>query len=311
MKKVLFLLLVLCLILFGCEAQSNVSGEEWARFYYKDSEPSYFSDTGIMAAEDRSLGWDQHTVSGLMELYLQGPVSGSLLLPVPQGLKLLKTEVLPEEVTLIFDDSLAALSPMELHIAGSCIARTLWEYGDYQKITIKAQTQLLDGQEAFAVYPESLVLSDHGAGQPSTLIHLYFSGVQGRFLVEEQRSKSLKEEESLPEYVLQALLEGPDRPGLLTTIPEGTLLLDVSVADGVCIVNFSSEFLQNLPKEELQQRMTVFSVVNSLTQLDEISSVEFLVEGSPVEQYGDVDLSEALVFNETLIGPAQDDADAS
>ncbi len=83
------------------------------------------------------------------------------------------------------------------------------------------------------------------------------------------------------------------------------MLLNVSVVDRVCLVYFSAEFLQNRPRNELAERMTVFSVVNSLTQLENVDSVEILVEGSSVGRYYELDLSRELVRDEAMIGPVR------
>lgn len=306
MRKMLCVCLVLVLVFSGCIHQPEAAGNEGVRFYYRNNqEEAYFSETGIMAFETRSIRWEQQSIAGLMEVYLQGPVSLELSSPFPKDLQLIETQILPDEITLTFDDSLASLSTVGLRVAAGCIARTLWEYGGYGTVILKAQNQPLDGQARLVLYPEALVLSDHSAGQSNAQVQLYFADAQGRFLIEEQRTELVDSDISLPEYILHSLIAGPQSEQLLPTIPEGTALLNVSVLDGVCLVNFSYEFWQNRPKEQLAERMTVFSVVNSLTQLEEINSVEILVEGSPMERYLHLGLSEAFVEDRSLIGPVR------
>ncbi len=306
MRKILCVCLALMLMLSGCWQQPEVAEADGVRFYYRDKrEEAVFSETGIMAYEMRSIRWEQQSIDGLMELYLRGPVSSELTSPFPKDLQLIGTQILPGEITLTFDDSLASLSAVGLRVAAGCIARTLWEYGGYDTVILKAQTQLLGGEESLELHPESLVLSDRSAGQSNAQVRLFFSDAQGRFLIEERRTNLLESDDDLPEYILRSLIAGPQSEQLLPTIPKGTALLNVSVLDGVCLVTFSSEFVQNWPKEQLSERMTVFSVVNSLTQLEEINSVEFLVEDNPMKRPLYLDLSKSFVEDESLVGPVR------
>lgn len=306
MRKFLCLCLAVLLMLSGCTGQSPAQSENGVRFYYRNTdETAYFSETGIMAAETRSIRWEQQSITGLMEVYLQGPISPELTSPFPKDLRLIETKILPGEITLIFDDSLASLSAVGLRVAAGCIARTLWEYGGYETVILQAESQLLDSEEQLVIKPAELVLSDNSAGQTSAPVRLYFADAQSRFLVEEQRSKPADIAMSLPEYILRSLITGPQSDSLSPTIPKGTMLLSVSVQDGACLVDFSAEFWQNRPEQELQERMTVFSVVNSLSQLDEIDTVEILVEGNPVPRYLYLDLAQPLSEDSRLIGPVR------
>ena len=306
MRKILCFCLALVLVFSGCMYQPEVSEGDGVRFYYRDKrEEAYFSETGIMASEMRSIRWEQQSIKGLMEVYLQGPVSSELISPFPKDLQLLDTQILPGEITLTFNDSLSSLSPAGLRVAAGCIARTLWEYGGYETVILKAQTQLLDEKDRLVLYPEEFVLRDRNVGQPNIQMRLYFADAQERFLIEEQRTEPVDGDVSLPEYILRSLIAGPQSEQLQPTIPEGTALLDVSVLDGTCFVYFSSEFWQNRPKQQLEERMTVFSVVNSLTQLEEINSVKIVAEGEPGERYLYLDLSEPFVEDKSLIGPVR------
>lgn len=304
MKRLLCLLLAL-LLLTGCGIATVGQSDAGVLFYYRGSSGDYLSELGAMGAERRALHEDQQNVAGLMELYLGGPMTPELFSPFPNGMRLLRSEVSGQELTLIFDDSLAALSGVGLHLACACIARTLGEYAGYETVTFRAETQSLDGEAQYTVRPADLVLEDHSAGQPNALVRLYFSDAQSRYLIEEQRSASIEDSTSLPDYILHSLIGGPQSESLRPTIPDGTMLLNVSVVERVCIVNFSAEFLQNRPRNGLEERMTVFSVVNSLTQLEEVDSVEILVEGSSVERYFELNLSRELVRDEAVIGPVR------
>ena len=304
MKRVVCLLLLLAL-LCGCSTIGLGRRDTGVAFYYRDTGSDYFSSLGAMGIEHRTLREDHTGLNDMMELYLGGPIDPELASPFPKGMRLVRSEMTSKEITLVFDDSLASLTGVGLRLACACIARTISEYGGYETVTVQAETLELDGEDSITVQPSALVLEDRSAGQPNALVQLFYADAQRRYLIEEQRSAPLEEVRELPEFILRSLIEGPQSENLGATIPKGTMLLNVSVVDRVCLVNFSSEFLQNRPREELDERMTVFSVVNSLTQLEEVDSVEILVEGSSVERYYELNLDRELVRDEDMIGPVR------
>ena len=85
--------------------------------------------------------------------------------------------------------------------------------------------------------------------------------------------------------VLQKVLEGPTAPGLFPSIPKDTKLLEVFIDDaGVAYVDFSDTLSANHPGGMLNEQVTVYSIVNSLTyNLPEIRQVKILVGGAEKE----------------------------
>jgi len=95
---------------------------------------------------------------------------------------------------------------------------------------------------------------------------LYFGSSDGEHLVAVE--KDIAKVEGIARQTVNALIEGPDfQSGLLPTIPAGTSLLDINVKeDGLCIVDFSEELVANMPGGQLNEQLTVFSIVNTLCQ---------------------------------------------
>lgn len=133
-------------------------------------------------------------------------------------------------------------------------------------------------------------------------IILYFSDSQAEKLVPEER-EVVKGGLPLEEIIVRELIRGPEKKGLFKTIPESARLLSLSVKDGVAHVNFSREIQTKHWGGSAGEGMTVYSVVNSLTQLEGIKKVQFLVEGRKVESLlGHMDTSEPVGPNKSIIG---------
>ena len=306
MKRMICLLLVLAL-LCGCSGQSLVRNEIPVTFYYISENPDYFSDTGILGPESRTLRGDQNSVEDMLNRYLKGPLSQDLSSPFPPDLRLIRAERGEREITLVFDDSLAGQTGIRLQLTCACIARTVAEYdSSFETVHIRAEHLPLEGdRETLSLRPDELILADRNAGQTNTPVLLYFSDLNSRYLLSEQDSLPSKDSAKLAELIVDRLIKGPKNDSLLATIPAGTRRLNVTMAERVCVVNLSEEFLDNGPQTALAERMTVFSLVNSLTQLDEVDAVDIRVEGKKLGRYFHLDLSDELQPDERMIGPVR------
>jgi germination protein M len=93
---------------------------------------------------------------------------------------------------------------------------------------------------------------------------------------------------------LTALVAGPSGD-LFTTIPDGTELLDVNLADGTATVDLSEEFASG--GGTLSMTARVAQVVFTATQFDNVERVVFWLEGAPIEYLG----GEGLVMSEPWV----------
>jgi len=90
---------------------------------------------------------------------------------------------------------------------------------------------------------------------------------------------------------MEALLAGPNddelgaRPAMYTTIPEGTRFLGLTIDAGVATVNLSKEFESGGGSANVLGRLA--QVVYTLTQFPSIETVQFQLDGQPIEVFSD------------------------
>ncbi len=133
-------------------------------------------------------------------------------------------------------------------------------------------------------------------------VNLYFSDSQAMYLVPEKR-KILKTS-TLARHIVNELIKGPVSPDLYPTIPEGTSINEVYIADDIAYVDLSEEVFKNHPGGSSGELMTVYSMVNTLTEIPPIRSVQILVAGNERESLvGHVDISRPLLRDEDWIKP--------
>ena len=86
--------------------------------------------------------------------------------------------------------------------------------------------------------------------------------------------------------IMQWLIKGPQSSNLIKLIPEGTVLHDIKIEKSCAIINVSNEFL-NYETEENKLKI-INSIANTLTNLKEINSVKFLINGEENENLKEI-----------------------
>jgi germination protein M len=133
-------------------------------------------------------------------------------------------------------------------------------------------------------------------------VNLYFSDSQAMYLVPEKRKIS-----QIPSLARQAVIElikGPESSDLYPAIPQGTKINEVYIADDIVYIDLSKEIFENHPGGSSGELMTVYSIVNTLTEIPPIKGVQILVEGNEMESLvGHIDISMPLLRDEDWIKP--------
>lgn len=125
-------------------------------------------------------------------------------------------------------------------------------------------------------------------------IVLFFADRDGN-LVPERRS--IPRTPGIARKTMQELCKGPSSSDLLATLPEGTRLRDINIniKNGLCTVDFSRELQQKHKGGSSGEILTIYSIVNTLTQFPTVDKVIILVEGMKLPTLaGHMDLSVPL-----------------
>lgn len=136
--------------------------------------------------------------------------------------------------------------------------------------------------------------------QQSIKLTLYFPNSDASGLIATERTVAVENQEII-KTIFKELATPP--AGLEKPLPLGTILLGATVsADGVATIDLSTDFKKNFGGGSAGEQMTMFSIVNSLTTLSNVKSVQFLLDGKKLDGIlGNLDTSTPLKRNESLI----------
>ena len=121
-----------------------------------------------------------------------------------------------------------------------------------------------------------------------TMVSLYFYNSETGELESEARLIDAVELLENPYYTLvQLLIEGPKNEKLKTLIPDNVVINSATLIDNCVTLDMSQEFLIYTEDPDLKNKM-INSIVNTLTELTEVESVKFVINGDKNSEFSEV-----------------------
>ena len=109
-----------------------------------------------------------------------------------------------------------------------------------------------------------------------TMVTLYFLNSETKELKSEGKLINASELLKNPyKKIAQLLIEGPNNSELANVFPENTRILDAKIEKHCVTLNFSEEILNF--KDDVQKYNIINSILNSLTELNEVDAIKILV----------------------------------
>ena len=134
-------------------------------------------------------------------------------------------------------------------------------------------------------------------------LHIYY-GIKGKDKLEGETKKVRKNSMRIGQarQIVNSLLDAPSNERLYRLLPENLTLRGLFYDSGLFIIDFSREFNKIYQYGANEQVLAVYSIVNSITELDPKAKVRFLINGTePEGDEGHLDLSMQLSRLESII----------
>lgn len=129
-------------------------------------------------------------------------------------------------------------------------------------------------------------------------ILIYFSDDQAEYMKGEYRTIS---NDDPVKNAVNELLKGPNSANLVALIPEVTKLLNAEIKNNVAYVDFSTDILEGVAGGSTLQRFIIYTIVNTLTEIDEVDAVQILIDGKNVGTFGDFEIGSPLYRDINMI----------
>lgn len=123
---------------------------------------------------------------------------------------------------------------------------------------------------------------------------LYFYDEGKRKLVGVERKVSRPAYVSREKSLLTELQVSPELEGLTALLKPNIKINDVRARNQVCYVDFGQEFVKEYSEMGIKKQLLIYSIVNTLTNLEEVEYVQFLINGENPEIYVETDSLKGL-----------------
>ncbi len=282
MRKTISLFLafaVLCTLLWGCRASEDEQPENTYTLYYTTADRC-----SLIAEEQQIEGEDTQVVAfNMLEAMRMPATVGNASLFVTDGLLKRVYQDSDNIMSVYMSEEYSKLKVSDevLLRAGIVLALTQLENIDYVVIYVNGEPLADALGNIVGVMSANSFLdskSENLNNYQQVTVTVYFSDATGEKLVATERNTTISTSISKERQVVTALLEGPEDNSLLPTMPAGTSLISVTVKNNICYVNLSADFLTGDLK--ISPYATIYSLVNSLTALSNISKVQIMIDGS-------------------------------
>lgn len=278
-KRILSILLVFVMMftLVGCRENAAKEGEYDIYYLNMDKTKLVAEKYDSSGATGEELLWE------LLARLKSAPEDSKLRQTIPSNIEVTGISVNGSYLFVDFSSAYKDMSPTEEVLVRAGIVRTLIQANVCSIIAFTVNSEALvsrDGTLVGTMTADSFVENPGkqiNSSVESTLT-LYFSDPDGTGLVKESRTVHHSSNISMEKLIMEQLIEGPKSSNLQGTIPVGTTLISVTLVDGVCYVNLSESF--RTQSATVPEEITLYSIVNSLSELPGVSTVQLAINGS-------------------------------
>ena len=275
-------LLLLLALLGDCKKKENTEAktdEEGYQIYYLNKDETATATVNYQPEAKDTDGLIQE----LLKKLATTPEGGSLEAVLTDSVFVTDYTLDNGQLTLHFDPAYQDMDGIREILCRSAVVRTLCQIPDVEYVSfLIGDNPLMDlnknpvGQMNADSFVENT--GDAINEETVTTLTLYFANKSGDKLVKEKVNVTGSSNISVEKLVVESLIRGPvsgdtDYP----TLPPGTKILSISTKDGICYVNLNDGFLEQ--GYNVTEAVTIYSIVDSLTELSGISKVQILVNG--------------------------------
>lgn len=269
--------LVLLFTLGGCNQEKQKEGEY--QVYYLNMDK-----TKLVAEAYDSTGTEgEALLMELLEKLKTAPENSKLRQTIPADVEVNGISINGSYLFIDFNEKYKKMSPTEEVLVRAGIVRTLMQANVCSVVAFTVNSEPLlshDGSLVGTMSADSFVENPGKQINSSieTTLTLYFANAEGTALMKETRNVHHSSNISMEKLIMEQLIEGPKSSTRQGTLPSGTTLISVTQVDGVCYVNLSESF--RTQSASVAEEITLYSIVNSLSELPGVTRVQLAVNGS-------------------------------
>lgn len=129
---------------------------------------------------------------------------------------------------------------------------------------------------------------------------LYFTDSAAQYLRGEERNLS-SDDDAVEWAIVYELIKGPKSENLSPSVQGEVGILSIQTQNGLCTIDLTKEFVEANTGGSAKENIAIYSLVNSLCELQTIDKVKINIEGNTEAEFGEMLLDTPLEPNKDLV----------
>ncbi|MBQ3392831.1 MAG: GerMN domain-containing protein [Lachnospiraceae bacterium] len=305
MKKKIMLYPALLILLLAAamgtvSCKKGGSDKSGIKIYYLNKDGSSLEDRAYTPKADET----EEIIDELLGRLTGPPEDPALQAPI-SGFSLESSAYKDGALSLDFSSAYHDLPVVSEILTRTAIVHTLCSYSEVTSVGFTVEGEPLtdaEGEEPGQMTPAQFIYNadTEMRNYEKVRLHLYFANESGDRLVDTYRNVVYNSNMSLERLVVEQVLKGTESSFAYPTLNPETKVISVTTRDRICYVNLDSNF-QSEPYH-VTPETAIYSLVNSLTELDGVENVQISVDGQADAVFMEsLSLSASFSRNESLI----------
>lgn len=275
-KENFILLLIFSIVLsFNLSACGNSKKDETKYTVYY---PDYSGES--MLSKETSYAADASTKKTVDFLISQIKDNDEMALPDEIEIKSTSFNKKKHELGINITSGYRSLNGYKETVLRAAIVKTVLQVKEIKTVSFSIDGQALTDSNGTVVgaMSQDTFIEDFGKDQAALItkrVKLYYAYQDGKSLVAVSRTLHYGSSTGLEQTVVNTLSKAPYEGDLRTAFSDSSKILNVSVSDGICFLDIDSSFFTDMA--DVSQDVALYSLVNSLTEIDGINKVSITV----------------------------------
>lgn len=302
-RTILYLLFLTAVLCAGC-GSSEPEGTAVDISYLNKNETKLVKETHYLTGEDT-----KEMIIEVLTLMCSVPDNKELKAVLAGGINVISYSYDGGQVIVSLGEKYKELTKTTEVLTRAALVRSLTSIPDvdYVMLTVNGEPLTDVSGNALGIMTADMFVDTAGARvetvESKVNLRLYFANETGDGLIAINRELSHNADVSnvpMEKLVVEQLINGPANDESSPTISPDTKLLNITVRDGVCYLDFNSAFVTAV--DNVTTDVTIYSIVNSLAELSNINKVQISIEGNKDGKFRDkYELSTIFERNLSLV----------
>ena len=303
-KTVLFLVVFLVLFLAGCQKRDENESKHRYSIYYLNREETKIAEFAYYTSTEEPI----KVLGELLAVLGQTPQNVNYNETIRNFL-VTAYSINEDVVQITVDENYRDMSATTEVLTRAALVRTLTQISGVNYVNMKiGESDLTDSLGGIIGSMTAGQFVDNAGNEINTYenveLTLYFASENGKYLIKALRPVEYNSNISLERLVVEKLIGGPTGESLYPTVNPNTKILSVTVKDNICYLNLSEEFL--IQQSGVTPEVAIYSIVNTLIELDNVNKVQISVDGNNSVVYRDTfELTTLFERNLDILKPVE------